>query len=193
MWTGLQGTEDVEASIVAFNAYMASLDVRNTQAEHIVQAARGVLQVLVGLLTMHKEVGTCFYLLQRLLGAQCPLVESLFSQVANAIGKDFSLFDMHMATSHRCTAFAYDVSYTIGTYLNACVKASVKALVKDLVSEPGGKILSSFQYLRDKLRHGQYVVRPLPPSLQNPLATKEPERAAVARRTWEPAPVPTIV
>ena len=121
------------------------------------------------------------------------LVESLHSQVVNTIDKDFSLFAMHMATSHRCTAFAYDVSYTIGTYLNACVKASVKASVKDLVSEPGGKILSSFQYLRDKLRHGQYVVRPLPPSLQNPLATKEPERAAVARRTWEPAPVPTIV
>ena len=50
------------------------------------------------------------------------LVESLHSQVVNTIDKDFSLFAMHMTTSHHYTEFAYDV----------CLKASAAKFVLDL-------------------------------------------------------------
>ena len=93
-----------------------------------------------------------------------------------------------MAISHRCTEFAYDVSCIIGTYLNASMKASSTASMSD----PGGRILVSFQYLRDKLSHGRYVGRPLSTSLQTLLLTRDSERAAAARRVQEPAPSPTI-
>ena len=96
---------------------------------------------------------------------------------------------MQMATSHSCTEFSYDVLCIIGTYLNVCVKTSLTASVLD----PGGLITPSFQYMRDKLSHGRYVGRPLPPSLQNLLATWESEREMATRRDWELVPVPAIV
>ena len=67
MWTGLQGSEDVGADIATFDAEMATLDERNTKADQIVRAARVVLWVIIGPLTMQREVGTCCYLLHRLL------------------------------------------------------------------------------------------------------------------------------
>ena len=189
VWAGLQGAEDVGGAIAASDADMADLDGRNTQADWIVRAENVVLRVLVGPLTTHQEVGTCCYLIQCLLGPQCPLLEALHSQDVDAIDKDFSLFSMQMVTSHRCTAFSYDVSCIIVTYLNACVKASATASVSD----PGGRIPILFQYLRYKLSHGKYVGHPLPPSLQNLFATRDSERAAADRRAREPAPGPTIV
>ena len=60
VWTGLQGTNDMEAYIAASDADMAALDGRNTQADQIVRTTRMVLQVIVIPLTMQREVGTCF-------------------------------------------------------------------------------------------------------------------------------------
>ena len=91
-----------------------------------------------------------------------------------------------MGTSHRCNVFAYDVSCIIGNYLNACVK--VLATVS--LTDPGGRILVSFKYLRDKLIHGWYVGCPLPSSFGTPLLTRNTKRAAAARRFQEPAPGP---
>ena len=65
---GLKGTEEVGAEIYASDAGMAAFNGRNTQAEHIVWAACMVLRVLIGPLTMQKEVGDFFYLLHSLLG-----------------------------------------------------------------------------------------------------------------------------
>ena len=87
---GLQGTEDVGAAIAASDADMAALDGRNDQADQISQTVRVILRVVVGPLTTQREVGICCYLLHRLLGPQCPLVESLRSQVIDAIDKGLS-------------------------------------------------------------------------------------------------------
>ena len=90
--------------------------------------------------------------------------------------------------SHCCTEFAYDVSCIIGTYFNGCVKLSAT----DSVSDPGGRILTSFQYLRDELSHGQYVGRLIPPSLQNILDNMDSEREEATRHDREPNPDPSI-
>ena len=85
-------------------------------------------------MTTQREVGICCYLIHRLLGPWCPLVESLRSHAINMINEKFSSFALQIATSHRRTEFAYDVSCIIGTYLNTCVKALATASVLD----PGG-------------------------------------------------------
>ena len=59
VWMGLQGTEDVGAAIADSDSDMAALNVRNTQADHILWAVRFILQVVVGPFTMQREVGTC--------------------------------------------------------------------------------------------------------------------------------------
>ena len=58
-------------------------------------------------------------------------MKSLRSQVINVFDKDFSLLAMQTATSHHCKEFSYDVSFIIGTYLNACVKVLATASVSD--------------------------------------------------------------
>ena len=93
-----------------------------------------VLWVIVRPLTMQGEVITYYYLLHRLLGHQCPLVEDLLPHVINALDKDFTSFSLQMCTSYRCTEFVYYVSCIIGKYLNACVKA----LATVSFTDPGG-------------------------------------------------------
>ena len=188
IWMGFQATEDVGYAISASNANIAALDGRNTQAKQIVRATCVILRVIVRPLTMQWDVGTCCYILHRLLRPQCPLVESLCFQVIDKIDKYFSLFALKMGTIHRCTEFAYDVSCIIGTYLNACMKASENVSISD----PGGKTPASLQYLRGKLIHGRYMLCTLLPSLKTLLLTHSSERAAAARRAKEPAPGPAI-
>ena len=74
-----------------------------------------------------------------------------------------------MEISHRCTTFDYDVSCIIGNYLNVCMKASVTVSLL----YPGGRILVSFQYLKDNLSHSHYVGGPLLTSLRTLLLTRD--------------------
>ena len=69
----------------------------------------------------------------------------------------------------------------------------MKVLATASVSDPKGRILTIFQYLREELSHGRYMGRPLPPSLHNILATQDSDRAAAARCARKRALVPTIV
>ena len=139
---------------------------------------------IVGPLTTHREVGKFCYLLHRLLGPQCPLVEALRPQAVDAIDEEYAYFSLQMAKSHHCTLFAYDVSCIIGNYLNAYVKA----LATVLLTDPGGLILVYFQYLKEKIIHSRYVGRPPPPYLGTLLLTCDTEREAAAGRIREPAP-----
>ena len=105
-----------------------------------------VLWVLVGPLNMQRELCTCCYLLHHLLGPQCLLVKALRYQVVEVVNKGFSSVAMQISTSHCCIAYEYDVSFIIGTYLNVCMKAPET----DSLSDPGGQIMTSFQYLGEK-------------------------------------------
>ena len=53
------------------------LDGKNATADQIIRSARVVLWVLVRELTAQKELGTCWYLLDILLGPWFPLVWAL--------------------------------------------------------------------------------------------------------------------
>ena len=147
-------------NIAASHAYMAALDSSNAQTNQIAWAAHVVLQIIIGPLTMQIKVGTCCYLPHRLLGPRITLVKDLQLQIADAIDEEFALFSMQMDTSHRCTAFDYEVSCIIGNYLNACVKASATVLLLN----PGGKIPVYFQYLQDDLAYCHSVGHPPPPT-----------------------------
>ena len=57
-----------------------------------------------------------------------------------------------MATSHWCTALAYDMSCIVNAYLNACIKASTTAAPLDL----GGHTSVSFPFIIDELDHKRY-------------------------------------
>ena len=96
-------------AIVASDVDMTSLDGKNSAADHIIRAAQVVLRVLGGDLTTQKEIGTCLYLLDRLLGPRCPLVWDLRYLIIT-INKNFSSFLGKIVTSHWCTALVFDVS-----------------------------------------------------------------------------------
>ena len=77
MWTILQGVEDMGESIAASNSDMEVLYGKNTTSDQIILAAWVVLWVLVRKITAQKELGTCWYRLDLLLGPWCPLVWAL--------------------------------------------------------------------------------------------------------------------
>ena len=129
------------AAINVSDADMAATYGRNSQANHIVRAERVVLRVISGPLTTQREVVTFCYLLHCLLGTQGSLCKALKLQIINTIDEKFDFFLIQMATIHRCTAFAYDVSCIMGDYLNYFVKA----LAMVLLSDPGGRIPVYFQ------------------------------------------------
>ena len=81
-------------------------------------------------------------------------------------------------------ALEFDLSCVITDYLNACIKASSTPALSD----PGGQTPAPFQFIIDDLEYGQYLGRPLLPSLWKLLLERDYERAAAARRAREPAP-----
>ena len=68
--TFLQGSEDVGTAIAASDADMDTLNSRNAQDNHIIWATYVVLLDIFRSLTMQRLVGTCCYLLHRLLRPQ---------------------------------------------------------------------------------------------------------------------------
>ena len=70
MCTVLQGSEDMGAAIAASNADMDTLNSRNAQDNHIIRATYVVLLDIFRPLTLQRLVGTCCYLLHRLLRPQ---------------------------------------------------------------------------------------------------------------------------
>ena len=59
VWTGLQGAEDMGTVITTYNADLAILDGRNSQADHIIWAVCVLLLVIVGPLYIYRVVCTC--------------------------------------------------------------------------------------------------------------------------------------
>ena len=74
----------------------------------------------------------CCYLLNRLLGAQCPLVKAL-DELSVTIDNNCSSLSGQMVTSHWCMALAYNVSCVFNSCLNVCIKASATADTSDMV------------------------------------------------------------
>ena len=78
-----------------------------------------------------------------------------------------------MAEQDTTKRFAYDVSWIVSAYLNACILASTAAAEE----EPEARIPVSFQYLIFELDHSRYTGRALPRSLQDLLTVPEGRHA----------------
>ena len=65
-------------------------------------------RVLVGPLTTQQELGTCCYLLHRVLAPWCSMVKAL-KDLIDAINVKPPFFSGKMVTSHRCTVLGYNV------------------------------------------------------------------------------------
>ena len=68
----------------------------------------------------------------------------------------------------------------------------MKASSTASVSDPIGRIPVLFQYLRDELSHGPYMLCPLPPSINTLLLNHDSGRSAAARRAQDTSPGPAI-
>ena len=161
MWTTLQGTGDVGDRIASADADLTALDGRNVKADQVARASKVHLQPISGATNLQREVGTKTYILAKLFGGACPLVEG-YTTVVDWIDSNFTSFERQVNTTSACTAFAYDLSRTEAAYYNACIRASTTALPSD----PGGRTPVSFSMLLDELTWGRYRGQPLPASLQ---------------------------
>ena len=161
MWTTLQGTGDVGERMASADADLTALDGRNAQADQVARAAKVHLQPISGATNLQREIGTKAYILAKLFGASCPLVEG-YTAVVTWIDANFTSFERQVGTTSACTAFAYDLSRTEAAYYNACIRASTTASLSD----PGGRTPISFSMLLDELTWGRYRGQPLPASLQ---------------------------
>ena len=94
-----------------------------------------------------------------------------------------------MAEQETAARFAYDVSWILSTYLNACILALTTAAEGD----PGVHITVSFQYLLNELDHGWYTRRALPRSLQDLLTVHAGQRAVLALAATLPPPAPQTI
>ena len=161
MWTTLQGEEDVGEQMASVDADLTALDGRNVQADQVARAAKVHLQPISGATNLQREIGTKTYILAKLFGGSCPLVEE-YTSVVTWIDENFTSFERQVTTTSSCTSFAYDLSRAEAAYYNACIRASTTVLLDD----PGRRTPVSFTRLLDELTWGRYRGQRLPVSLQ---------------------------
>ena len=143
------------------DADLTALDGRNAQADQVARTAKVHLQLISGVTNLQREIGTKTYILAKLFGGSCPLVEG-YTSVVTWIDENFTSFERQVATPSACTAFTYDLSRIETSYYNACIRASTTTLL----GNPGGCTPVSFSMLLDKLTWGRYREQPLLASLQ---------------------------
>ena len=185
MWTTIQGEEYVGERIASVDANLTALDSRNAVADQIARTARVHLQTISRATNLQREIGTKTYILSKLFGNTCPLVQG-YASIVTWIDENFASFEHHVSTTALCTSFAYNLSRIEATYYNVCIRASTTALMGD----HGGITLVSFAMLLDKLTWGQYLVQPLPVSLQSLL---HPANAPCTTHTVNNIATPSVV
>ena len=82
MWTILQGKEDVGDRMASADANLMALDGRKAVADQIARAARVHLQTISGATNLQREIGTKTYILSKLFGNACPLVQGYASVIS---------------------------------------------------------------------------------------------------------------
>ena len=142
----------------------------------------------MGPLNMSTETWTHAFALHYLLVEACPVVEA-FLPLVDWIDRNRAEWVWIVAEQDTTKRFAYDVSWIVLAYLNACILALTAAAKR----EPGARTLVSFQYLIDELNHGWYRGRTLPRSLQDLLTFRACRRAALALAAAQPPPATQII
>ena len=145
------------------------------------------MDVVVTLTTV-TEMGTHAYVLHFLLGEVCPVVQAILLLV-DWIFRNRTEWVRLMADQETTTRFAYDVSWIVLAYLNACVLASTAAAEGD----PGARIPVSFRYLINELDHSWYTGLALPRSFEDLLTFRAGRHAALALAAALPSPAPRSI
>ena len=127
---------------------ITALDRTNVRQEEVTSATQVKLAVVVGPRTTATDTGTLAFATYFHFRAQCPMVEAILPLVY-WIDENRSEWGGIMEDAESTTRFAYDVSWVVGRYLNACVLASLAAGQGD----PGARTPCSFQLIINELDH----------------------------------------
>ena len=141
---------------------LSVIDMRNTMADQIAQAAKVHLQTISGATHFQKEIGIKTYILSKLFTPKYPPPVEGYTCVVEWIDSNFKSFEQQVQTTTLYTSLAYNLSRVEVGYYNACICASTSTLLGD----PGAWTPVSFQMLSDKLTWGQYIGQLLPATLQ---------------------------
>ena len=136
-------------------------------------------------LTTAIDKGTHAYVLNSLLGGVIPLAEAI-PLLVDCIDRNRTEWVRFMAEQKTLTWFAYDVSWIVSTYLNACILASTAAAE----GVPGVCTLVLFHYLTNELNHSRYTGRALRRSLQDLSTARAGRREDMALTAALPPPAP---
>ena len=97
IWTTLQGAGDVDNRMASADADLTALNGRNALPDEVAQVVKVHLQPISGAINLQKEIGTKTYILSKLFGGACPLVEG-YASVVTWIDKNFALFQRQVST-----------------------------------------------------------------------------------------------
>ena len=141
-WSMRQGGGVLGEEIAETEGKITALDGANVRHEVVMSATRVKLTVVVGPRTTATETGTPAFALHSLFGAQCPMAEAILPLV-DWIDENRSEWGRIMEDADATTRFAYDVSWVVGRYLDACILASLAARKGD----PGARTPCLFQFI----------------------------------------------
>ena len=181
--TTRQGGGNVENNIASTEGEITALGGANVRNKEVTSVTRMKLAVVVGPLTTAPEMGIHSYVLHSLLRGVSPVVEAILP-LFNWIDQNWTDWVCLMAKQETTAWFAYDVSWILSTYLNACILASM-ALAE---GGPGARTPVLFQYPIDEIHHCRYTGREIPRSLKDILTVCVGRRAALASAAALPPP-----
>ena len=124
--TTFRGGGNVGENIATTEGTVTTLDGANGRNEEVTTATRNKLVVILGLLTTATEAGTHAFFLHSLLRGACLVVEAILPLV-DWIDWNRTEWVRIMAEQETTKQFAYNVSWIVLAYLNACILASTAA------------------------------------------------------------------
>ena len=125
-WLTRQGGGVLGEEISETEGKITAIDGANVRHKEVTSATQVKLAVVVGPQTTATDTGTVAFALHSLFGAQCLMFESILP-IVDWIDENQSKWGRIIEDTEATTRFAYDVSWVVGHYLNACVLASSAA------------------------------------------------------------------
>ena len=182
-WLTRQGGGVLGDEITETEGKITALDGVNVRHEEVTLATRVKLAVVVGTQNMAMETGKLAFASHSLFGTQFLMVEATLPLV-DWIDENRSEWGRIMEDTEATTRFAYDVSWLVGRYLNACILVSLATRQED----PGAQTPCLFQVHHCRTRPRVVHRTPatcVPPSL---LSVRAQRRALAAPLTLPPSP-----
>ena len=88
---------------------LSALGRRNNMADQVFRAVKVHLQTISGATNLWKEIGTKKYILSKLFGPKCPLIEG-YILVVEYVDANFESIEQQVQTTTICTSLVYNLS-----------------------------------------------------------------------------------